>query len=86
MSNEFSHNVKPANGYVPDELTAVKIAEAILTPIYGDIVLNRRPFTAVLKEDIWNVEGSLPPGAVGGIPEIEISKDSGAILRVTHSK
>ena len=29
------HNVKPENGYVPDEATAIAIAVAVWNPIYG---------------------------------------------------
>jgi len=78
---------KPKAGYVPDAGTAVLIAEAILTPIYGaDQIHNERPFRATLQGQIWFVRGSLPPGYDGGVAEVEISKDDGRILRVMHGK
>ena len=80
----------PKVGYVPDQATAVKIAEAVLVPIYGDQVLQQRPFKATLNGDRWTVEGSFnhPKGEawVGGVALIEIKKSSGEILKVTHGK
>src|SRR5512135_1855306 len=85
------HSFKPDNGYVSDATTAIKIAEAVLTPIYGEnVIKNERPFKAVLKDGVWTVEGTLrcPEGerCTGGVAIIEISKDDGKILRVSHGK
>jgi|SRR5947209_3259398 len=78
----------PPKGFVPDEQTAVRIAEAVLGPIYGEEQIAReRPFTAVLKGEIWTVEGHLPASQnKGGVALAEISKLDGRILRVTHGK
>lgn len=80
----------PKNGYVPDKATAVKIAEAVLVPIYGEQVLKQRPFRATLSVDRWIIEGSFnhPKGEVwvGGVALIEIKKSSGEILKVVHGK
>ena len=45
--------------YVPDEVTAIKIAEAVWLPIYGKEILEKqKPFKAVLVQDsIWCVSG-----------------------------
>ena len=49
----------PQNGFVPDEITAIKIAEAILTAVYGEQKVNeQRPFSADSFMDIWTVRGS----------------------------
>ncbi|GLI36910.1 hypothetical protein KI811_14825 [Geobacter hydrogenophilus] len=81
------HNYKPANGYVPDRETAIAIAVAVWNPIYGkENIEKKKPFKATLKEGIWYVTGSLPFGRVGGVPEAEISKDDGRILRISHGK
>jgi hypothetical protein len=81
------HNYKPAGGYVPNNETAIAIAVAVWNPIYGkENIEKKKPFKATLKEGIWYVTGSLPFGWVGGVPEAEISKDDGRILRVTHGK
>jgi len=52
---------KPASGYVPDSKTAIRIAEAVLVPVYGDKhIESERPFTATLKDGAWIVTGTLP--------------------------
>ena len=79
------HSYTPPNGFVPDEKTAIRIAEAVLTPIYGERQIeSERPFIATLRGDVWAVTGYLPPGTLGGVAEIRISKKSGKILSVTH--
>jgi hypothetical protein len=82
------HNYVPKNGYVPDEKTAVAVAQAVLTPIYGEAKLaQEKPFHAVLDDkDVWTVEGSLPAGQVGGVAMVRLSRRDGHILSVTHGK
>lgn len=74
--------------YVPNEETAIKIAEAIWLPIYGDEILDKKPFRATLSKDgeVWLVKGTLPRGMFGGYPIIEIRKSDCKILKVVHSK
>jgi hypothetical protein len=86
-------NPTPAVDYVPDAATAVKIAEAVWIPIYGERqVLSERPFHAVLQGKVWQVYGSLvePPRAgemaVGGTVEATIDRRTGKVLRVSHGK
>ena len=76
------------NGYIYNETTAIAMAEVVLVPIYGDEILNEKPFKAVLKNDsIWVVEGTLSGiNKVGGTAYIEINKYDGRILELTHSK
>ena len=81
------YSYQPKDGYVPDAKTALKIAEAVLVPIYGEKqIASERPLHAVLKKGVWTVEGqnNLPPGDFGGTAIIEISKTDGRILRVSH--
>ena len=85
------HSYKPENGYVPDEKTAIKIAEAVLIPIYSEkIIKEEKPLKAELKDGVWIVEGSLncpeEQRCLGGVAVIEISKDDGKILRVSHGQ
>jgi hypothetical protein len=85
------HSYKPKDGYVLDAVTAIKIAEAVLVPIYGEKVISEeKPLKAVLKDGVWIVEGTLHcPGGhscKGGVAIIEISKDDDKILRVSHGK
>lgn len=72
--------------YVPNEETAVKIAEAIWNPLYGKNIENFKPYKARMKDSlIWIVEGTLEKGK-GGVPYIEINKKDCKILKVTHGK
>ena len=51
----------PSNriGVVPNEDTAIRIAEAVLTPIYGSQhVKAERPYKATLNADVWEVRGT----------------------------
>lgn len=73
--------------YVPNEITAIKIAEAIWLPIYGKSIYRKKPFVAELVDNsTWVVKGTLLKGKVGGVPYIEIQKCDGKILTVTHGK
>lgn len=55
--------------------------------IYGvDRIDAERPFNAVLKNGVWHVSGSLPPGHRGGTAEAEIDPKDGKVLRVWHSR
>jgi uncharacterized lipoprotein YbaY len=81
------HSVAPVQGFVPNEAAAIQIAVAVWSPIYGaENIERQRPFRAVLRGDVWIVEGSLPPKHRGGVALAEISKKDGRILRVTHGK
>lgn len=77
----------PKNGFVPDKNTAVGIAVAILSPIYGkETISGEQPLVATLENGVWTVRGSLPKRHVGGVAEIQISKTTGQILKVSHSR
>jgi len=91
----------PPNGYVPDSETAIKIAVAIWTPIYGkEHIEKQQPYSAELNDGIWHVTGSLPRPryykdekgheigvfTIGGVPEADISQKTGEILRIIHSE
>lgn len=83
---------KPKEGYVPDSVTAVRIAEAVLIPVYGGKQIEtEEPFTAKLKGGVWTVQGTLhcPDGSPickGGVAEVKLSKDDARILAMTHYK
>ncbi len=84
-------NYKPSGGYVPDEQTAVAIAVAVWTPIYGkENIDKQKPYTAELKDGVWHVRGTLQQPLIGrktgGVAEAEISKDDGRVLRIIHDK
>ena len=72
----------PSNDLVPDEETAIKIAEAILTPIYGsDVVEREKPFRVHLVKGAWIVDGAIRHEP-GGNLHIEIRKKDCRIVRV----
>jgi hypothetical protein len=69
---------KPKEGYVPDARTAIRVAQAILVPIYGQVQVDSElPLSAKLSGGVWVVTGSLPAGAEGGVAEVRISKRTG---------
>jgi NTF2 fold immunity protein len=84
--------VQPKKDYVPDSETAVKIAEAVLVPVYGKKQIeSERPFRAKLKDGVWTVSGTLhcADGAefcTGGAAVVEISKKDARIISMTHYK
>ena len=74
-------------GFVPDEETAIKIAESVWYPIYGSDIYTELPFKAEMVGDsIWFVHGTLPKGFFGGVCMIRIRKSDGKILFVGHEK
>ena len=86
-ASESINNYKPQNGYVPDAETAIKIAVAVWTPIYGKGSIERqKPYQATLRNGIWYVTGSLPKNTLGGVAEAEISRDDGRIIRIIHGQ
>lgn len=71
---------------VPDKETAIKIAEAIWLPIYGEKVLKEKPYVAELKDGkVWYVNGTLKEEK-GGVAYIEINKKDCRIINVYHTK
>lgn len=88
--NHYSDNKnseKRYDGYVPDETTAKKVAEAIWLPIYGESVLDEKPYKArIVGDSVWIVEGVLEKGKSGGTAYIEIRLKDCTVLKVTHGK
>ena len=85
------HSYIPSNGFVPDEATAIAVAEAILAPIYGKLSIDgQKPFLVSLENDVWTVSGQLQeqPGRVtlGGVFRIQISKKDGCVKFHSHGK
>ncbi|MFZ0039387.1 MAG: NTF2 fold immunity protein [Candidatus Acidiferrales bacterium] len=77
----------PKNGFVPDKETAIRVAEAVLIPIYGEKqITSERPLSAELKDGIWIVSGHMPLGMNGGAAEIRISKKTCRVISVIHGK
>ena len=86
-ASSSSHSFIPKDGFVPNESTAIKIAEAIWEPIYGkENISMQHPIIATLTKGTWTVVGTKPESSKGGVALVEISKRDGRILRVSHGK
>lgn len=86
-SISMKENNQQTIDYVPNKETAIKIAEVIWLPIYGESIYKKKPFNAVLIDNkVWRVQGSLNPEQLGGVPYIEINKKDCRIIKVTHGK
>jgi len=85
---KFPEGIKPKSGCVPDEETAIKIAEAVWLPIYGEEIYDVMPFVATynLIHGYWHVRGTLPDDRLGGVPEIKVKKSDGQIVYLFHYK
>ncbi len=81
---------------VPDEATAVKIAEKALAKVYGEKTIQRqRPFTATLSNGVWHVTGTLyckdahgkliTGACVGGVAMADIRQSDGRVLKTGHT-
>jgi hypothetical protein len=81
--------IVPKDGFVPDQRTAVKIAEAVIEPVFGlHCLTNERPLVAKLKGGEWFVSGTAPTNITwrGGVVEVHINKTNGCITFLTHWK
>lgn len=78
----------PANGFVPDKKTALRVAEAILVSVYGEKqIAEEQPLKiALVDNDVWLVWGTLSERAVGGTAVIKISKRTGQVLYLAHGE
>lgn len=79
-------SVEPRFGFVPDSITAIRVGEAVLTPIWGEKdVESSRPFSAQLMKGVWWVRG-VRKGNLGGPMEVDIARKDGRILRIWRNK
>lgn len=92
-----SQGYTPSAGFVPNAKTAVKIAEAVLEPVYGQRKLeSEKPFTAQLESGVWTVSGTLyckdsdgertTKGCRGGAAIVKIAKPDGRILSMVFGR
>lgn len=87
LANSQTSGYVPKEGFVPNAETAIKIAEAIWLPIYGEEIYSERPFVAKLnKNGNWIIQGTLPKGYDGGTAYAEIRKKDCKVIKVFHSK
>jgi len=71
--------------YVPNAETAVKVAEVLWLPLYGESIYEHKPFSAKLQNGIWIVSGKQKKQK-GGYPYAEIQKSDCKVLKITHFK
>lgn len=77
----------PPQGIIPDEITAVKVAEVVFPGIFGqEEVAKYLPYHAQLRDGVWEVYGTLKPGSRGGTPQMTIQKKDGRVIDVWHSQ
>ena len=93
LREEREFQKKPVNGYVPDTTTAVRIAEAVLIPIYGaKQIAYEKPLHATLSGNVWTISGTLhckttaKSICVGGTAIVQLSKTTGEILLLGHEE
>ncbi|WP_162996785.1 NTF2 fold immunity protein [Mucilaginibacter kameinonensis] len=69
------------DGLVPDQKTAIKIAEAVWLPIYGKKIYDEEPFIASLTENgNWMILGSIHGQHGGGELMIILQPKDGKII------
>jgi len=72
---------------IQDAEAAITAAEAVWSESYGaENVRQHRPILAVEANGRWHVQGTLPRGAVGGVPYIILAKADGRVIHVSHGK
>ena len=88
---ERPHSFVPSGGMVPDAETAVAVAVALWSPIYGREHISRKaPFEAKLKNGVWFVttkpRPDRPEWLTEGAPVLELSQRDARVIRVSHDK
>ncbi|MGL1958895.1 MAG: YbbC/YhhH family protein [Colwellia sp.] len=87
FSLTLSFGYTPKEGFVPDPETAIAIAAAVWSPIYGkEKIESQKPFTVKLIDGVWHVDGTKTEHRFGGTAHAEITKSDGKILNVIHGK
>jgi hypothetical protein len=75
----------PPDGFVPDAETAEKMAEVLLTRMYGDYQIElEMPLRATLNDNVWIVRGSAARIQLGGVAEMHIKKSDARIVYFKH--
>lgn len=73
--------------FVNDSETAIQIAVAIWSAVYGkEKIEKEKPYKAYEHDGFWYVNGSLPENMVGGVAYIKIRKKDGAVMGYIHTK
>ncbi len=75
-------------GIVPNQESAIGIAEIVLFNIYGEEkIVKQRPYNiSLINNSYWQIDGNLKEGYEGGCFHISIDKRDGRILSIFHEK
>jgi hypothetical protein len=86
--SDSTHNVLRGEILIPDEETAIEVAEIFLFKTYGkNKIIKERPYKIGLTNSYWVIIGSLPKQYVlGGTFEIVINSKDGSVVGITHTK
>jgi len=88
--------VRLAAGLIPNEVTALKVAEPELIHAYGaSVIASERPLTAGLSGGIWIVSGTLhctdgkgrtTTHCMGGVATAHLSKSDGRVVEIFRTQ
>ena len=76
----------PDAGVVPDAVTAMRIAEAVWIPLYGEeLVKQQKPLEADLSSSVWTVRGTCQSEEAANRLVAAIARTDGRILKIGTS-
>lgn len=88
--------VRLAAGLIPNESTALRVAEPERIHVYGaSVIASERPLTGGLSGEMWIVSGTLHCGdgkggittlCVGGVATAHLSKSDGRVVEIFHTR
>jgi hypothetical protein len=80
----------PKDGFVPDKITAIALARAVLSPMYRENKIEiDEEFTVLSDTDTGHISSHTTPATkyqLGGRFQLEISKSKGCILRLIQTE
>ena len=81
------HDVRKLREMVQNKETAIALAVAVWSPIYGKEKIEKEaPYQVIRVDDYWVVTGSLKKGWMGGTAQAVINASDGCFLNVTHGQ
>jgi len=88
LNNMKLHNVIDNKTIIiQDSSTAIKVAELILSNIYGiDNIQKQKPYKSYLIKNYWVISGTLSEDYAGGVFLIIIDATNSEVIRITHGK
>ncbi|MDD2479403.1 MAG: NTF2 fold immunity protein [Victivallaceae bacterium] len=72
------------NGFLASSDTALKVARVYLEPIYGyERIKRQEPFYAIIKNNLWIIQGTVPEGGIVQPIKIILERSSGRVVSVS---